>query len=87
MILEFKLFRLANVTNKTHDKGQQEKCLVVAAIRKLRTDRNCPAAKSLPNHVKNEWRIGSKKTYGPNNSGQSKHIDAKDRRLYEIIPI
>ena len=44
-------FRLANVTYKTHDKGQQEKCHIVAVIRKLRTDKNCPAAKSLRNHV------------------------------------
>ena len=38
---------------------------VVAAIRKQRTDRNCPAGKSWPNHVKNEQPIGSEKTYGP----------------------
>ena len=78
MKLEFKLFRLANVTYKTRDKGQQEKCHVVAVIRKLRTDKNCPAAKSLPLACY-EWQIRSKKTYGPNNNGQSKHNDAKDR--------
>ena len=38
---------------------------VVVTIRKLRTDKNCPAGKSWPNHVKNEQHIGSEKTYGP----------------------
>ena len=44
---------------------------VVAAIRKLRTDTNCPAGKSWSNHVKNEQHIGSKKTYGPQNTENS----------------
>ena len=49
------LCRLAYVTCKTHDKGKQEKsakilCRSAAAIRKLRTDKNCPAEKS--------WRKG-----------------------------
>ena len=52
---------------------------VVAAIRKLRTDKNCPPGKSCPNHVKNEQLIGSKKTYGPKNTGQY-NIGAKDRK-------
>ena len=43
---------------------------VVAAIRKLRTDTNCPAGKAWPNHVKNEQHIGSEKTYGPKNTEQ-----------------
>ena len=30
----------------------------------LRTDTNCPAGKSWPNHVKNVQHIGSEKTYG-----------------------
>ena len=49
------------------DKGQQEipEYLVVATIRRLRTDKNCQAEKSWPNHVKNELHIGSEKTYGP----------------------
>ena len=37
----------------------------VAAIRKLRTDKTCPAEKSWPNQSKNEKHIGSEKTYGP----------------------
>ena len=36
---------------------------VIAALRNLRTDTNCPAGKSWPNHVKNEQHIGSEKTY------------------------
>ena len=43
---------------------------VVAAIGKLRTDKNCPAGKSWPTHVKNEQHIGSGKTYGPQKTGQ-----------------
>ena len=67
MKLKSKFFQLANITCKTRDKGQWEnpEYHVVAAIRKLRTDTNCPAGKSWPNHVKNEQHIGSEKTYGP----------------------
>ena len=43
---------------------------VVAAIRQLRTDTNCPAGKSWPKHVKNEQHIGSEKTYGLKNTEQ-----------------
>ena len=59
------------------DKGQQEipEYLVVATIRRLRTDKNCQAEKSWPNHVKNKLHIGSEKTYGPKNTGQPKHND------------
>ena len=35
------------------DKRKNPEYQVVAAIRKLRTDTNCPAGKSWPNHVKN----------------------------------
>ena len=38
---------------------------VVAAIRKLRTDENCPAVKLWPNQVTNEQHMGSEKTCGP----------------------
>ena len=61
--------QLANVTCKTRDKGQQEnpEYHVVAAIRKLRADTNCPAGKSWKDDVKkkSEQHIGSEKTYGP----------------------
>ena len=51
-------------------KGKSPEYRVVAAIRKLRTDTNCPAGKSWPNHVKNEQHIGSEKTYGHWNTEQ-----------------
>ena len=57
----------------SHAQGKNRKSLeyrVVAAIRKLRTDTNCPAGKSWPNHIRNEQHIGSEKTYGPKNTEQ-----------------
>ena len=54
----------------TRDNWKNPEYRVVAAIRKLRTDTNCPAEKSWPNHVKNEQHIGSEKTYGPQNTEQ-----------------
>ena len=59
--------------------GKNPEYHVAAVIRKLRTDTNCPAGKSWPNHVKNEQHIGPEKTYGPNKILQ-KHNDAKDRK-------
>ena len=35
----------------------------VVVIKRLRTDKNCPAEKSWPNHVKNEQHIGSENIY------------------------
>ena len=52
----------------TRDNRKNPEYRVVTAIRKLRTDTNCPAGKSWPNHVKNEQHIGSEKTYGPQNT-------------------
>ena len=54
----------------TRDNRKNPEYHVVAAIRKLRTDKNCPAGKSWSNHVKNEQHIGSEKTYGPQKTGQ-----------------
>ena len=54
----------------SHAKHQNPEYRVVAAMRKLRRDKNCPAGKSWPNHVKNEQHIGSEKTYGPRNTEQ-----------------
>ena len=54
----------------TRDNRKNPEYRVIAAIRKLRTDTNCPAGKSWPNHVKNEQHIGSVKTYGPKNTEQ-----------------
>ena len=54
----------------TKGKWKNPEYHVVAAIRKLRTDTNCPAGNSWPNHVKKEQHIGSEKTYGPKNTRQ-----------------
>ena len=60
-----KLKDWATVTCKTYDKGKREKSRISCRCRD--TDKNCPAEKSWPNHVRNEQLIGSKKTYGPQN--------------------
>ena len=49
----------------TKDNRKNPEYHVVAAIRKLPTEKDCPAEKSWPNHVKNEQHVGSEKTYGP----------------------
>ena len=46
------------------DNRENPEYRVIAVIRKLRTDTNCPAGKSWPHYVKNAQHIGSKKTYG-----------------------
>ena len=61
---------MSHAKRVTRDKRKSLEYRVVAAIRKLRTDKNCPAGKSWPNHVKNEQHIGSEKTYGPTNTEQ-----------------
>ena len=53
------------VTRDNRRNPEYDQYHVVAAIGKLRTDKNCPAGKSWPNHVKNEQHIGSEKTYAP----------------------
>ena len=56
---------MSHTKRVTRDNRKSPEYRVVAAIRKLRTDTNCPAGKSWPNHVKNEQHIGSEKTHGP----------------------
>ena len=63
---------ISHAKRLTRDNRKNPEYRVVAAIRKLRTDRNCPAERSWPNHVKNEQHIGSEKTYGPKNTEQMK---------------
>ena len=60
---------MSHAKRVTKDNRKNPEYHVGAAIRKLRTDINCPAGKSWSNHVKNEQHIGSKKTYGPKNTG------------------
>ena len=45
---------MSHAKRVTRDNRKNPEYRVVAAIRKLRTDKNCPAGKSWPNHVKNE---------------------------------
>ena len=52
---------MSHAKRVTRDNRKSPEYRVVAAIRKLRTDTNCPAGKSWPNHVKNEQHIGSEK--------------------------
>ena len=59
---------MSHAKRVTRDNKKNLDYHVVAAIRKLLTDTNCPAGKSWPNHVKNEHHIGSEKTYGPKNN-------------------
>ena len=42
----------------TKDKRKNLEYYVVVGIRRLLIDKNCPAEKSWPNHVKNEQHIG-----------------------------
>ena len=61
---------MSHAKRMTRDNRKIPEYHVVAAMRKLRTDTNCPAGKSWPNHVKNEQHIGSGKTYSPKNTGK-----------------
>ena len=56
---------MSHAKRVTRDNWKNPEYHVIAALRNLRTDTNCPAGKSWPNHVKNEQHIGSEKTYGP----------------------
>ena len=56
---------MSHAKRVTRDNWKNTEYHVIAALRNLRTDTNCPAGKSWPNHVKNEQHIGSEKTYGP----------------------
>ena len=55
----------------TKDNRKNPECHVVAPIKKMWTDKNCPAEKIRPNHVKNEQHFGSEKTYGLKTTRQS----------------
>ena len=56
---------MSHAKRVTRDNWKNPEYHIIAALRNLRTDTNCPAGKSWPNHVKNEQHIGSEKTYGP----------------------
>ena len=61
---------MSHAKRVTGDNRKNPEYRVIAAIRKLRTDTNCPAGKTWPNYVKNEQHIGSENTYGPKNTEQ-----------------
>ena len=44
---------MSHAKRVTEDNKKNPEYHAVAAIRKLRTDENCPAEKSRPNHAKN----------------------------------
>ena len=56
---------MSHAKRVTKDNRKNPEYVVVAAIRRLWTDKNCPAEKSWANHVKNEQHTTSKKTDGP----------------------
>ena len=58
LIQIFAYWPMAHAKRVTRDNRKNPEYRVVAAIRKLRTDTNCPAGKSWPNRVKNEKHIG-----------------------------
>ena len=68
----FANWSMSHAERMTRDNRKNPEYRAVAAIRKLRTDTNCPAGKSWPNHVKNEQHIGSEKTYAPQNNEKLK---------------
>ena len=61
---------MSHAKRVTRDNRKNPEYRVIAAIRKLRTEKNCPPGESWLNHVKNEQHIGSEKTYGPKNTEQ-----------------
>ena len=76
---------MSHAKRETRDNRKNPEYRVVAAIRKLRTDANCPAGKSWPNHVTIEQNIESEKTYGPQNNEQLNIMmqrTANDRQCY-----
>ena len=79
-IQTFANWPMSHAKRVTRDNRKNPEYRVVAAIRKLWTDTNCPAGKSWPNHVKNEQHIGSEKTYGPQKYWTVEHNDANDRK-------
>ena len=52
---------MSHAKRVTRDNCKNPEYHVIAALRNLRTDTNCPAGKSWPNHVKNEQHIDLKK--------------------------
>ena len=66
---------MLHVKHVTKDNRKNPEYHFVAAMRKMRKTKTVPQR----NHdqTKNVQHIGSEETYGPNNTGQSKHSDSK----------
>ena len=50
---------MSHAKRVTRDNWKNPEYHVIAALRNLRTDTNCPPGKSWPNHVKNEQHIAA----------------------------
>ena len=75
---------ISHAKRATRDNRKGPEYRVVAPIRKLRTDTNCPTGKSWPNHFKNEQDIGSEKTYGPKNTEQLKRCKGPQTKMLPV---
>ena len=69
---------MSHAKHVTSNNRQNPEYHVAVTIRRLRTDKNCPAENTWPNHVINEKHIGSEKTCGPPKN--TLYIDAMDRK-------
>ena len=69
---------MSHAKRVTRDNWKNPEYHVAAAIRYLRTDTNCPAGKSWPNHVKKMSSISDLKRPRAQRILDSKHDDAKD---------
>ena len=69
---------MSHAKRVTKDNSKNPEYHFVPEIRKLRRDKNSPAEKPWPNHVKNDM---SSKSDLKRPTAQSKHNDAKDRKL------
>ena len=77
---------MSHAKRVTRDNRKNPEYRVFAAIRKLRTDTNCPAGKSWQSHVKNEQHIVSEKTYGPQNTEQFNIMMQKTGSIFVCGP-
>ena len=77
---------MSHAKRVTRDNRKNPEYHVVAAIRKLWTDKNCPTGKSWLNHVKNEQHIGSEKTYGPKKYQKNKMMQRTANKNAACLP-
>ena len=70
---------MSHAKRVTRDNRKNPEYHVVAAIRKLRTDKDCLAEKPWPNHVKHEQHIGYE-------SSLKSHVPESTSRLCACRP-